>query len=173
MKLIQDHPGYYWHTDDAARLHIDNAQPTPPEKLNAFRIGHVCLVLSSELELEPAKMEYLGQGFFGPARGNRIKWTGDCYKFGIYRYEDRAVILRTDGGGSYLYYIDQTDAGKVWAELCNVLSSSMLWDVCQTVAHTYDEGRKAERRKLHTLFLAGRLKKRKRQGRLSVEIVAA
>jgi len=48
----------------------------------------------------------------------------------------------------------------------------MIWNLCHLILHTYDLAFRAGREQVERLFLEGRLKKRRRRGRVQVEVTA-
>jgi hypothetical protein len=175
-KLVKEHEGWNWRFTDAAGLHLSNTGhlTVPPAEVSAYRIGHVCLVLPDTLPLELARLEYVGKAFFGEPRPSRglssgTKWTGDAYKFAVYVYRPEfgrahAVILRTDGSGSRFYFLDDTDSDETWRKLVEVMPEPHLWSLCQSITHTYHQGRTDEKRHLFERLKRGLLKVRKRRG---------
>jgi hypothetical protein len=80
------------------------------------------------------------------------------------------VILRTDGGGLHAYVDASLTASEMWRYLCAHCSSPMLWNICSCVAQTHDLAREKGRKELMEIYAEGRLKKRRRQGRIQVVI---
>lgn len=120
-------------------------------------------------------------GIFGAGRPSRtcrnVKWTGDAYEYGLYQYASGAarhpaiVVLRTDGGGTYAYIDDTLTAIETWTTIA-AQPPEMIWNICHLIAHTYERAFCAGRAQIEQIFLEGRLKKRRRQGRLRVEVAA-
>lgn len=170
-----------WHSDDPASLYwyktdsirLDGA-PTPPTELIAYSIGHTGIVQPSTRTIQIADLTFIGAGIFGEPRdsgfGNKTQWTGDSYRYGIYIVSSdprRHVIIRQDGGGIYTY-LDHSFTN--WPAICRLLPNERLWDLCQTIGHTFHQGRESERRRIYNQFANGRLKlKRKRNAVMIVE----
>lgn len=183
-KLVKEREGWNWRFTDPAGLYLSHTGnlTVAPEQVEAYRIGHICLVLPDTLPLDVARLEYVGKAFFGEPRVARglasgTKWTGDSYKFAVYVYRPEfgsahAVILRTDGSGSRFYFLDDTDSDELWRKLVEVTPEPMLWTLCNSITHTYHQGRTDEAGRWQKLFLAGRLKKRRRGGVARVEIIS-
>lgn len=105
-RLLREQEGHNWRMDDPAGLYLAHTGrlPEPPEKVAAFVIGH-CFSAPETRDVELSRLEYLAAGTFDPEAGRG--WTGAYLKFAVYMYSPEhgraaAVILRTDGGGSYL-----------------------------------------------------------------------
>lgn len=80
------------------------------------------------------------------------------------------VILRTDGGGFYSYLDVSLTATEMWRHLCTTCPPEMLWNICSCVVHTHDLARGKGRQEIMNAFAGGRLKKRRRQGRIQVYV---
>lgn len=168
-RLLREREGHNWRMDDPAGLYLAHTGglPEPPEKVTAFVIGH-CFSAPETRDVELSRLEYLAAGTFNPEAGRG--WTGAYLKFAVYMYSPEhgraaAVILRTDGGGSYFYLVDDLDSERLFRPLCATLSADALWSLLASLVHTYEKGRQDERTKLYGLLLEDRLKKRKRRGR--------
>lgn len=130
------------------------------------------------VNVQTANLEFLGAGLFGPPRDkseHHAGWTGDAYKFGVYAHLSRhsrhdVVILRTGGGGFYGYLDVSLSAAEMWRHLCATCTPEMLWNICSCVVHTHDLARGKGRQEIMNIFAEGRLKKRRRQGRIQVYV---
>lgn len=167
-RLLREQEGHNWRMDDLAGLYLSRTGdlPEPPEKVTAFVIGH-CFSEPETQDVELSRLEYLAAGTFDPEAGRG--WTGDYLKFAVYMYSPEhgrpsAVIMRTDGGGSYFYLVGDLDSERLFRPLCAALSADALWSLLASLVHTYEKGRKDEKAKLYGLLIQGRLKKRKRRG---------
>jgi hypothetical protein len=180
MNLLQTRPGCYWQTDDPIRLPLNEAGPDQPQTIAAFLVGHSGLVRPLCRVIRYADLEYMGAGLFGDARqsgsGASWKWTGSAYRYGIYALAEEyrrgrrdVVILRADGSGMKAYVVDELEAEDTWRKLIAACPPELLWNVCSTIAHTYHAGETAGRKKVHLAFLDGRLKKRRKAGRVWAE----
>ncbi|MCU1299454.1 MAG: hypothetical protein JWO91_3732 [Acidobacteriaceae bacterium] len=120
MRLIQEHTGWNWHTDDPARLFIKNSgSNTEAPKMLECYVMHDSLNHGEFIEVEFEKLEFLASALFGAGRvsslGSNTKWTGEAYtgeayKDGIYRClrpfsgHPAIVIIEVHGGGTQGYY---------------------------------------------------------------------
>jgi hypothetical protein len=180
LRLIQNHPGHNWHTDDPAMLYMRNTGhlAEPPQTLNCF-VLHDSLNGGEFIEIELERLEFIASAMFGEARpsGGSTKWTGDAYRHAIYRYTrpyssyGAIVIIETHGGGTQGYYIRTLTAVETWSHLAATLTSELLWNVCHDMCRMYDNARYVERHRIYAQFLQGRLKKRRRGGRVSVQVL--
>jgi hypothetical protein len=184
MRLIQEHAGWNWHTDDPAKLYVKDTgnNPEPPKILKCY-VMHDSLNYGEFIEVEFEKLEFLALAMFGAGRasssGSNTKWTGDAYKHGIYRClrpfsgHPAIVIIEVHGGGTQGYYWNTLTAHETWIHLADVLSSEALWNICHDLCQMYHNARNVERRKLHRQFLEGRPRKRRRNHDLYVEVLPA
>jgi hypothetical protein len=178
MQLIQEREGWNWRMDDQAGLYLKDTGKLaePPATVTAHIIGH-CFNEAETREVEISRLEYLAEGTFDKTA--RRRWTGDYLKFAVYlykpEYEDtKAVIMRTDGGGHYFYYVADLDAERLFRTLADSLSPDSLWSLLGSLVHTYEKGRKDEKAKIYGLFMQDRVKRRKRHGgRQFIEILPA
>jgi hypothetical protein len=118
----------------------------------------------------------MGCGLFGESRpcsfDAKTRWTGDAFKFGIYEEAARnIVIIRTDGAGTRAYVVDETDAIDTWGKILATLPSEQVWNLCATITGTYRKGCDDERRRVFKLFLEGKLRKCKKYGGATVEVL--
>lgn len=173
MRLIQDQPGYNWRTDDPAKMYFRHTGvDAAPTQLLANRIGHFCVnAFTQIIPVEIERLHYMASAMFGPGRGGNTKWTGDAYKFAIYRYNRDVVILRTDGGGTTAYLVDQLDAIPTWRYICDQLLEPALWDICIMLTETFHAGEAKARTEERLAFAEGRMKKRRLGGKVRVEVV--
>jgi hypothetical protein len=182
MKLIQDHPGYNWRTDDPARLHISGTGhlPEAPLALKCF-VMHDSLNRGERIEVEFDCLEFLATAMFGQGRlspgGGNTRWTGSAYQHAIYSYtrpfssRGSIVIIETHGGGTQGYHIATLTAAETWAGLAHSLPSETLWNICHDLCRMYQNARDVERQTIYTHFLQGRLKKRRRSHKLYVQVL--
>jgi hypothetical protein len=183
LQLTQAQPGYNWKLDDPGGLylagtgHLEN----PPLAVEAKRLGQAGMVEPTSLEIALHDLEFLAVGLFGAARPSRacrnVTWTGDAYKYALYHYaygvsrHPAIVVLRTDGSGTYAYVDDTVAALETWTTISEQ-PPEMIWNICHLIVQTYERAFCAGRAHLEQLFLEGRLKKRRRQGRVSVQVAA-
>lgn len=179
MRLLQDHPGWNYHTDDPAKLFIAHSGEfaEPPASFKG-RLLHRHLNGAGSVPIRVENLEFLCAGMFGagrPSGSGPTKWTGDSYKYAVYRYERQIVILRTDGGGFYAYIDNSIDAIDYWERLAFVLPTETIWNLCHTMAHAFQTGTSNGRQEIIGELQAGSLKLRKRTkgGVASLRVVAA
>ncbi len=178
MILQQEREGYNWHTDDPAHLYISNTGDLTegPKEVTALIIGRGSGVRPATGVVKLETLKFMGCGLFGESRpctfDARTRWTGDAFKFGIYEEGARnIVIIRTDGGGTTAYAVDETDAVNTWEKILAILPSEQVWNLCATITDTYRKGCDDERGRVFQLFLRGKLRKRKRRGAVRVEVL--
>jgi len=178
MLLQREGEGFNWHTDDPARLYLSNTGnfSEAPTELSAFVIGRGGVIRPATRVVKLEALRLLGHGLFGESRpcgcGSNTRWTGNAYRFGIYEEpRKRVVIIRTDGSGTTVYAVDETDALGTWQKFIAALPSDLIWNLCMTLSNTYRKGRTDERQVVLQQFLEGKLRKRKRRGVLQVVIL--
>ena len=181
MHPTQAHPGHYWKTNDPADLAFNEAGPDQPQTIRCYNMqDHLN---RGEFRHVPiAGLEFLAAGHFGEARSSRpgstTKWTGSSHRYGIYRnpsglYKNGIVVLERHGGGMVGYAFDNLVAGETWDHIAANFSPEMIWNLCNQIAHAYRTARDAERHIAYQAFAEGRLKKRRRQNKIYVEVIAA
>ena len=180
MNFVKENRWHPWRTDDPAGLYICNTSEATdaPQHFSCMVIGHSGIVRPESVSVPTNDLEFLGAGLFGPPRDKKeghAGWTGDAYKFGIYAQRTRGerqniAILRTDGGGFYAYIDVSLTAAEMWRYLCAHCSSAMLWNICSCLVHTHDSAHEKGREELMYLFAEGRLKKRRRKGKVQVYV---
>ena len=184
MRLIQERPGWNWHSDDPARLYIkDSGNSIESPKMLKCYIMRDSANYGDFIDVEVEKLEFLASGMLGAgrasSRGSNTKWTGDAYKHASYQcprpsYGRRAiVIIEAHGGGTQGYFWNTLSAYETWTHLVNILPSEVLWNVCHDLCQMYHNARSVERKKIHRQFLEGRLRKKRRNQTVYVEVLAA
>ena len=183
MRLFQEHPGWNWHTDDPARLYRKDSGNSieAPQMLKCY-VMHNSVNYGEFIEVEVEKLEFLASAMFGVGRdsspGSNTKWTGDAYKHGIYRClrplsgRPAIVIIEVHGGGTHGYYWNTFTAHETWTRLASTLPSEALWNICHDLCQMYQNARRVEREKLHRQFLEGRLRRRRRNHTVYVEVLS-
>ncbi len=68
------------------------------------------------------------------------------------------------------YAFDNLIAGERWGHIAATFSPEMIWNICNQISHACRAARDAERNKIFQAFVDGRLKKRKREMRVTVYI---
>lgn len=173
MKPTQKHPGYYWTSDDDAKIVLKDAGPTQPLTVRCYNMQDH-LNRGSFRDVPLATLEYLAAGIFGEPRGKTTRWTGDSHRYGIYRnpnglYKNGIVILACHGGGCEGYVFDNVVAGETWEHIAATFKPEMVWNICNQIAHAYKASRDAERARNFEGFATGTLIRRKRNGRYVIE----
>jgi len=176
MIPTQERPGQYWMSGDRAELWFSESGPEAPKTIACLTPhGGQAITKVDELEL-------LGAGLFGegrPCLGGSAKWTGDCYRYGVYlghkAYSGPAiVILQHSGGGMVGLQLDSTTSAETWKHLAATLSPEMLWNACHELFEFHQQALDGQKRSIFAAFIEGRLKKsRKQKGVISVTMEAA
>ena len=71
------------------------------------------------------------------------------------------------------YAFDNLVAAELWGHIAATFSPEMIWNICNQISHACRAARDAERNKIFQAFVDGRLKKRKRNNRVTVEVIPA
>ncbi len=71
------------------------------------------------------------------------------------------------------YAFDNLVAGDTWEHIAATFRPEMIWNLCHQIAHAYRAARDAERHIAFRAFAEGRMKKRRRNHKIYVEVVAA
>ncbi len=168
-----------FHTDDPAALYLyaKKGAVEPPEEFQAVYLA-ARRGSGSQTTIKFRDLEFMAPALFGEPRPSKVtnsNWTGDAYKFAIYRntnkYGPPIVILRTDGGGFYAYAIRDLCDIELWELLTAQLPHERLWDLCMELTRTYECGIEDGRTEITTAFLDGSLKKKKVRGQESYRVV--
>jgi len=169
-----------WHNDPATPADLKDVetgmffQPKYPNGRTTF-------------EVKTAEWTHVARATFGPARKGpnarptEAGWTGDSYRYDIYRYtgeshfDTGAWALRYSHGGGNGWLTHRPLAGETTPlEHAARLAESQSWDVChflyKSVNTTANEAARDQYRELAEAFVEGRLKKRRKDGRVRVEI---
>jgi len=177
MKPVQLHPGHYWKTDDPADLDFNEAGKEAPQFIRCYSMNDY-INRGEARDVPVAWLEYLAAGIFGGPRPSvtaRIRWSGDSHRYGIYRNlsphgRHSIILLERHGGGMVGYQFDQSYAIETWEALARTLAPEMIWNLCNQIAESCQASRAAERSNMHRAFLEGRMKKRRRNHRLWVDV---
>jgi hypothetical protein len=172
MSPTQLQPGYYWRTNDAADLAFSEAGPEQPTHINFYNL-HDTLNRGEITQVAVGELQLITKAYFGE---RKVGWTGDAYKFGIYRRtvpSGRAeiAIVVSHGGGMEAYLLSDLVAVQTWTHLAANLSEELLWNMCYEIMHAHRAVKSEATRATMRLFLEGRLKKRKRRNRVTVEVL--
>ena len=168
MKLHKPRERGYWHTDDRAALALGDSGQEPPRAIDCFTMD-ACNE-PRVIALQTDSLRLLAVGEFGPARGERIKWTGSSHRWGVYDDGYRVVLLVAHGGGhdAYAYRHHQADTIRRMAE---TLDSGALWDFCMVLRHSYSGGRDQEAKRWHLRAAENRIKVNRRYKRPRITIL--
>jgi len=179
MHPTQFRLGHYWKTNDPADLTFNEAGTKPPNAIRCFNMQDF-LNHGECRDVLVETLEFLGSGTFGEARPSvaSTRWTGDSHRYGIYRnragvYKNGVIVVECHGGGMFGYAFDNLVAGETWEYVARNLSPETIWNLCYQIAGAYRTARDAEKRLLSLAFLEGRMKKRRKNNKVYVEIVAA
>ena len=172
MIPTQAHPGHYWKTNDPADLCFNEAGSDQPQTVRCYNMQDY--LNKGEFRNVPvASLEYMVHGHFGEARGIQTRWSGDSHKYGIYRNptglcKNGIVVIECHGGGMVAYAFDNLVAAELWGHIAATFSPEMIWNICNQISHACRAARDAERNNIFQAFVDGRLKKRKRDKRVTV-----
>jgi hypothetical protein len=173
MIPTQEAPGYYWRTNDAADLAFNEAGPQPPTHIPSYNL-HDTLNRGEIAQVPVGELYLLAKAHFGV---RNVGWTGDAYKFGIYRFTRRfgrpeIVIIVSHGGGMEAYLLSDLVAHQTWSHFAENLSEDLRWNLCYEIMHAHRAVKSEATRIVMQLFLEGRLKKRRRRNRSYVQVLA-
>lgn len=170
----------------------------PPETIEAFLAGHVCLVKPQTETIKLDSLEFVRTVEFGEARpsggGSSSKWTGDNYKFYVFichnEFKSDSLVLMQSSGGGYRWYVFESrdfrdmilrfcghgpPSGGVLAGFLNgELPEPRLWDLLYQLLGTYQEAAKQgylkAQQEIYAAFVEGRLKKKKQRGQNAFKV---
>jgi hypothetical protein len=176
MKFVQDGSGQNYHTDDAARIYIRHSADKAPTHLRCVGMGFDLSAHSdAEVNLDLAPFELIGVGRFGDGRPcdgwSGTKWTGDSHKYGVYKNGRSLLIIESHGGGEQGYLDRHSHAIEVFDHMCATLPPERIWDLCHLIANTENRAYRKGRNEIKTLFLQGRLRRKRRNHQLRVKIL--
>jgi hypothetical protein len=174
MVPVQETPGYYWRTNDAADLAFNDAGPQPPTHISCYDL-HYTLNRGEIAQVPIAELHFLARAHFGD---RNVGWTGDAYRFGIYRFtrqfgRPEIVVIVSHGGGMEAYSLSDLVAHQTWSHIAEHLSEDLRWNLCYEIMHAQRAVKDEATRIVKQLFLEGRLKKRRRRNRSYVQVLAA
>lgn len=176
MHLTQDHPGHYWKTDDPLALPLNEYGPEPPQSIHCYMMYDLA-GRGGMADVAVKDLEFLAAGIFGAPRGDKIKWSGDSHRYGIYRLVNEfsspdVVVLEAHGGGMVGYHFHNCGAIEMWKSLVKTASPEMLWDVCHTIANACTTSRQTVASQYRKAIVEKRVKVHRHAGRARVEILA-
>jgi len=172
MIPTQNAIGHYWRTNDAADLAFNEAGTQQPTHVTCYNL-HDTLNRGESEEVPTGELHLLARAYFG---GRNVGWTGDAYKFGIYHRRvqigrPEIVIVVSHGRGMEAYALSDLVAVQTWTHLVDKLSEELLWNLCYEIMHVQRAVKDETTRKMGRLFLEGRLKRRRRQNRVYLEVL--
>jgi hypothetical protein len=176
MNFVQDAPHENYHTDDAASIYIRGSADKAPTHLHCVGMGFELSAHSdAEFNLELAPFELIGVGRFGEGRPcgglSGTKWTGASHKYGVYKQGRSLLIIESHGGGEQGYLDRHSHALELFDFLCATLPPERIWDLCYLIAHTENRAYRKGLNEMKTLFLQGRLRRKRRNHQYRVEIL--
>ena len=172
MSPVQLQPGYYWRTNDAADLAFSYAGPDQPTHIECFNL-HDTLNRGEITQVPVGELRLMRKAYFGK---RKVGWTGDAYKFGVYQRTQQIgrpeiAILVSHGGGMEAFLLSDLVAVPTWNHLSANLSEEYRWNLCSEVMQAHRAVKTEATRATMRLFLDGRLKKRRRHHRITVEVL--
>ena len=119
MTLVQERAGCVWQSADPADIWFNESGPESPKVITCQTPQGGKAIVRVE------DMEFLGAGLFGegrPCLGGSAKWTGNSYRYGVYKsykpYSGTAiVILQSSGGGMIGLQLDFTTSVHTWKHM--------------------------------------------------------
>ncbi len=176
MRFTQDAPELNYYTDDDAKIYFRSSATAAPTHLRCGGMGYILSAESqAEFNVELAPFVLIGVGSFGegrPCEGlSGTKWTGRSHKYAVYKHGRSLLILESHGAGEQGYIDWHSHAVELFDHLCATLPSERIWDICYLIANTENRAYRKGRQELTTLFLQGRLKRRRRRGQVRLEIL--
>ena len=166
MTPVQERAGCVWQSADPADIWFNESGPESPKVITCQTPQGGKAIVRVE------DMEFLGAGLFGegrPCLGGSAKWTGNSYRYGVYKsykpYSGTAIVILQSSGGEMIgLQLDFTTSAHTWKHMAVTSSPEMLWNVCHELFELHREAREGEKRAVFAAFVDGRLKKSKRKG---------
>lgn len=177
MKFIQDAPGMNHHTDDEARIYFRRSVTEAPTHLRCVGMGYTLSANSwKECDVELAPFTLIGVGRFGDGRpcdglSGSTKWTGSSHTYAVYKHRRDLLVIESHGAGEHGYIDRHSHAIELFDFLCANLPTERIWDICYLIANTENRAYRKGRQELTTLFLQGRLKRRRRNHQWLLDIL--
>jgi hypothetical protein len=173
-----------WHNDPATPPNLKPIefgkffQPVYPNGIQTF-------------EVKTSEWTHVARASFGPGRiawrsadrKSETKWTGDSHRYDIYSQKKGshfgraawAIRFSHGGGTGWFVYEAHSETKSNPIEFAASLPEPQRWDfcnfLCESVERTACEAARDEFRKVGEAFIEGRLKKRRRNHTVRVEIV--
>lgn len=137
-----------------------------------FAPRHDC---KTHFDVTPSLWQFVCSARFGEARpcsfGN-AKWTGDSYRYDIFRKGHQLALRWCNGSGEGWILCDpveRRDVANLLEVIINEPDESRRWDFChflyETVSRTASAANVDTAEKYSNAFVQGRLKKRKIRGK--------
>lgn len=158
--------------DDGSKWLVREA----PVSLPCTLIGHNCHIKGKTVDVPCAELTLLRAYDCGIRdAGSHSRWSSNV-RYIVYEWKPTygwpSIVIVTDCGGGPCYWtVDQLDFYNTWVALAGVIDDATAWDLLSALTGTYDKGFGEGSKKMSTLFLQGRLKRRKRQGAHHLEIL--
>ncbi len=176
MRFVQDRPEENHHTDDAACIYFRRTSECAPTHLPCVGMGYTLAAhVHGVVNVELAPFELIGVGEFGAARssssGLSFKWTGSSHNYGVYRSKRQLLILESHGGGEQGYFDPSSHAIELFQQICATMPAKRIWDLCYLIANTQKQAYRLGQNEITSLFLHGRLRRRRRKGSYQMEVL--
>jgi hypothetical protein len=138
-----------------------------------------------EMTIDTKEWTHVSRATFGPARSRAhggVGWTGDSYRYDLYRYSgkgsiwDRAWGLRYSHGGGDGWIIADSLPGEqtIFEIIAGLPDEVRRWDaahaVYNAISSTVTETSRDVANKYRLAFAEGRLKKRKLRGQSAYKV---
>ena len=131
-----------------------------------------------EFDVTTADWVHVCSARFGEARTSRVgKWTGDSYRYDIFRREGHLAMRWWNGGGEGWFIMrDSSHRGTtvLLLAIANNPNEAERWDGChflyEVASRSAFAAKRSEYRRMATAFTEGRLKKRKVRGMYEVSV---
>lgn len=137
-----------------------------------------------EFDVRPAEWTHVCSARFGDGRPcgfsskDTTKWSGDSYRYDIFTREDQMALRWWNGGGQGWLIAARKDRRSETCLLSMIAEmhvEARRWDACHFIweaAHkSAAAGELGGETRIYEAFLEGRLKKRRRNGAVHVEII--
>lgn len=180
MKAITQGNGCYWRMDGPVPFwfnEVDGRDPEPTTILCSVMHDTLSGGVITQRRVDLDAMTFLGAGLYSDERVAATGVTGQSHRFGVFEWRESRprgiVIIVCHGGGMRCYLIETPRRIESWQAVCKALTQDQLWDLCHSIVDAYEAGLAVGRNKAYRLFLDGRLKKRKRNGSVTVDVIPA
>ena len=159
---------------------LNNVEPASPMQPRDSQ-----LLVGRSLLVFPDEWEHVCPCRFGDPRTvfTWATWSGSSYRYDIFKRSNRlpvdfSIALRWENGSGRGWLLSSNDNGSGESSLLSLIanepSEPRRWDYChylwQTATANREYGKRLEWDRVTTAYVDGRLKKRRREGRVSVVI---